>query len=308
MRFGAHLPLIAFDDRPWTLARLNDYARAGRELGFDAITANDHLVFARPWIDGPTALAAVLHETGEMDLMTTVTIAAVRGPVATAKTLAAIDILSGGRLIAGIGPGSSGKDYEAVGVPFDERWKRLDEMLPALRALWDPSRPAFRGKFYSTEGIRLEPAPPRGGPPIWLGSWGSEAGIRRTARLADGWLASAYNTTPALFADARIRLEQALASAGRDASAFPNAIATMWMYVTEDAAEADRVMQDIVARTVARPIEELRERLLVGPAEQCAAKLRAFAEAGAQMVLLWPVADERTQLEAFAARVRPLAS
>ena len=135
-----------------------------------------------------------------MTLATTVALPVVRGPVALAKSLAAIDLLSGGRLVVGVGPGSSTRDYAAVGVPFEERWKRLDEAVPALRTLWRGDGPPFKGKFYSTEGIALEPHPAqRPGPPLWIGSWGSEAGLRRTARLGDGWLASAYNTAPRRF-------------------------------------------------------------------------------------------------------------
>src|SRR5207248_5628912 len=118
-----------------------------------------------------TALAAVLGDTGDMDLMTTVTLPVVRGPVQTAKTLAAIDVLSGGRLIVGVGPGSSEADYRAVGVAFEERWKRVDEAVLALRALWGDASALFEGKFYSTEGIVAEPRPVRGAMPIWIGSW-----------------------------------------------------------------------------------------------------------------------------------------
>jgi probable F420-dependent oxidoreductase len=202
--YGAHLPLIALDGQPWTLHRLLEYAEIAESVGFQALSANDHLVFPRPWLDGPTALAAVLTRTGRMALATTVALPVVRGPVALAKSLAAIDLLSGGRLVVGVGPGSSARDYAAVGVPFEERWKRLDEAVRALRTLWCGEGPPFRGEFYSTEGVTLEPHPAqRPGPPIWIGSWGSEAGLRRVVRLGDGWLASAYNTTPEAFATAR---------------------------------------------------------------------------------------------------------
>ena len=91
----------------------------------EALCANDHLLFGRPWLYGPTALAAVLEASGAMTLATTVSIPVVRGPILTAKTLGAINLLSGGRLVVGVGPGSSERDYMAVGVPFQERWKRL---------------------------------------------------------------------------------------------------------------------------------------------------------------------------------------
>src|SRR4029453_17015098 len=100
-------------------------------------------------------------------------------------------------------PGSSQQDYDAVGVDFAERWVRLEESIGALRALWRTDAPPFAGRFYAPEGIPLEPHPlHEEGPPIWIGSWGSEAGLRRTARLADGWLASGAQTTPTAAAQA----------------------------------------------------------------------------------------------------------
>jgi len=242
-----------------------------------------------------------------MALATTVALPVVRGPVALAKSLAAIDLLSGGRLVVGVGPGSSPGDYAAVGVPFEERWKRLDEAVKALRVLWRGEGPPFRGEFYSTEGLTLEPYPAqRPGPPIWIGSWGSEAGLWRVARLGDGWLASAYNTTPEAFAAARGALAERLRTAGKDPSGFPNAVATMFFYVTEERAASERIIREVLSPTLNRPEEELRERLLVGPAEECAEKLAAYRAAGAHRILLWPVEDELRQLATFGERVAPL--
>lgn len=306
MDYGVHLPLIAFDGRPWSLRRLLEYTETAESLGFAAVSANDHLLFSRPWLDGPTALAAVLAATGRMDLMTTVSLPVVRGPVSLAKSLAAIDLLSGGRLIVGVGPGSSARDYAAVGIPFEERWKRLDEAVRALRALWGEESP-FKGEFYSTEGISLEPYPARrSGLPVWIGSWGSEAGLRRVARLGDGWLASAYNTTPEAFAGARRRLGDHLRAAGKDPDRFPDAIATMFFHVTGDRATAKRIVRDALSPTLGRPETELSQRLLVGPAAECAEKLIAYRKAGAGRLLIWPVEDELRQLATFREEVVPL--
>jgi probable F420-dependent oxidoreductase len=305
--YGAHLPLIDLDRQPWTLHRLLEYAQTAESMGFQALSANDHLVFGRPWLDGPTALAAVLGRTGRMALATTVALPVVRGPVALAKSLAAIDILSGGRLVVGVGPGSSARDYAAVGIPFEERWKRLDEAVQALPALWLGEGTPYSGEFYSTEGVTLEPRPAqRSGPPIWIGSWGSEAGLRRVARLGDGWLASAYNTTPVAFAADWRRLADQLEVFGKDPNRFPNAIATMFFYVTEDSATSERIVRDVLTPMLKRPEQELRERLLVGPAEDCAQKLAAYRAAGAQRIFLWPVEDELRQLATFQERVAPL--
>jgi len=307
MDFGVHLPLLDFGNNPFTLDHLVTYAETAKRLGYRGLAANDHLVYAKPWLDGPTALAAILSHSGDMDLATTVSLPVVRGPVQLAKSLGAIDRLSGGRLIACLGPGSSVRDYAAVGIPFEERWKRLDEAIPVMRSLWNSEMAAFKGTFYSTEGIRLEPFPARrSGPPIWVGSWGSKAGLRRVARLADGWLASGYNTTPQTFAQTRQQLNEFLTMEGKDPTSFPNAIATMWLYVTEDKAQAERMLREVLAPMLKRPVEELKERLPIGSTKDCAEKLAAYRRVSVQRIYLWPIADEIEQIENFMKEVVPL--
>jgi alkanesulfonate monooxygenase SsuD/methylene tetrahydromethanopterin reductase-like flavin-dependent oxidoreductase (luciferase family) len=307
MDFGAHLPLMDFGAHPYTLDHLRTYTTTAAELGFAALAVNDHMVFSVPWLDGLVALAAMVEHAGEMTLTTTVALSVVRGPVPVAKTLGAVDRLSGGRLHVAVGAGSSADDYAAVGIDFSERWPRFDESIEALRSLWRPHDAPFVGRFYSTEGLSLQPAPAQpGGPPIWIGSWGSKAGLRRVARLADGWLASAYNTTPASFGDARKLLRSDLVAHGKEPDDFPNALATMWCYITDDQREADRILTERLIPTVHRPEKVLRERLPIGPPEAFADKLTAFADAGVQRVFIWPVADEVNQLERFWNEVRPL--
>jgi len=306
MKFGAHLPLMDFGDHSFTLGHLLRYARTAEQLGFDMLCANDDLVFAVPWLDGPTALAAVIEASGQMTLATTVALVAVRGPVPVAKALAAIDRLSGGRLLVAAGPGSSPGDYHSVGVDFGQRWARLDEAVRTLRVLWGTDPEPFAGRFYSTAGIDLRPRPAQaGGPPIWIGSWGSDAGLRRVARLGDGWLASAYNTTPALFGEALTRLNGYLADHGKNPETFPNALATMWFYITENPSEADHIFRHRVLPAINRPGNLLRERLPIGSAGAVADLLAAFKTAGLKRVLLWPVADEARQLELFREKVAP---
>lgn len=307
MDFGLHLPLMDFGGNPFTLEHLVTYAEAGQQLGFHALAANDHLVYSKPWLDGPTALAAVLSHSGHMDLATTVSLPIVRGPVALAKSLGAIDRLSGGRLIACVGPGSSGRDYAAVGIPFEERWKRLEESIHTLRALWNRESAVFKGNFYNTEGIVLEPFPAQtSGPPIWVGSWGSRAGLQRVARLADGWLASGYNATPELFVKSLGQLQEFLVAAGKEPSSFPHAIATMWLYITEEERDAERMLNEVLAPALNRPVAELRERLPIGSARDCAAKLAAYQRVGARRIYLWPLADELEQIKIFMKQVVPL--
>jgi alkanesulfonate monooxygenase SsuD/methylene tetrahydromethanopterin reductase-like flavin-dependent oxidoreductase (luciferase family) len=224
--------------------------------------------------------------------------------------LAAIDILSGGRLVAGVGPGSSARDYAAIGVPFEERWARFDEAIRALRSLLGEKADSFAGNFYSTEGLSLEPPPTNPtGPPIWIASWGSRAGLRRVARLGDGWLASGYNTTPSGFAEGLGHLHAELDAAGVSRGAFPNGIVTMWLYVSEARRDVERMLGEVLAPMLRRPIEALRDLALpMGSAEQCAERISAYQEAGAERIFVWPLADELHQLERFREDVVPLVS
>jgi len=304
--YGAHLPVIDFGNQEYSLDRLCAYVRTARELGFKAISTNDHLIHSRPWLDAPTALAAILSHSGEMAVGTSILLTVIRGPVQMAKTLAAIDILSNGKLFVGIGPGSSARDYEIVGLDYQERWKRVDEAIQTLRSLWSDENNDFSGRFYSAAGIHLEPKPlQKPHPPIWIGSWGSDAGLRRVARLGDGWLASAYNTLPDQFAAGLAKLRDQLKTFRKDPVQFPNALATMFMYITEDNSEAERVLSETLAIFLHRPIEQLHERLLVGAPETCAEKLSAYKAAGVQRVFIWPVKNDIEQLTIFQKKVMP---
>jgi alkanesulfonate monooxygenase SsuD/methylene tetrahydromethanopterin reductase-like flavin-dependent oxidoreductase (luciferase family) len=307
MDYGAHLPVVDFGSHQFSLERLSAYVQTARDLGFKAISTNDHLIAALPWLDAPTALAAVLSHSGNMAVGTSVLLPVVRGPVPMAKALAAIDLLSHGRLFVGVGPGSSARDYEIVNLDYQERWKRFDEAIQVLRALWSADGNYFTGRFYSTAGIDLEPKPlQRPSPPIWIGSWGSDAGLRRVARLGDGWLASAYNTMPDQFRIGLDKLKRDLNNAGKDPANFPNALVTMFMYITEDKSKAERVLSDTIGALLKRPVEQMRERLLVGSPETCGEKLAAYKVAGVQRVFLWPAADELDQLTIFQRKVAPL--
>jgi alkanesulfonate monooxygenase SsuD/methylene tetrahydromethanopterin reductase-like flavin-dependent oxidoreductase (luciferase family) len=305
MEFGVHLPILALPEQSFSLARLADCARVAERLGCTTLCANDHLTFSRPWLDSLTALAAALPSTNQIALMTTVALPVVRGPAQLAKALAALDLLSGGRVVAGVGPGSSPQDYALVGIPFEGRWKRLDEAIPLLRSLLSGRGLPFEGRYYSAGLPALEPFSAReSGLPIWVGSWGSDAGLRRVARLGDGWLASAYHVTPETFADALRRLREHLRAIDKEPTRFPHALGTMFMQLTDDRRRAEESI-GILGAVLNRPVEHLRQRLLIGSPAECTEKLTRLQEAGVQKVFLWPVGDEVEQLERFQEQVRP---
>lgn len=301
MRWGVHLPLVDYGDGPASVHELQEYVGVARDLGYDTVAANDHLVWRRPWLDGLTALATVAGCASGMTLATTVALPAVRHPVVLAKALATLGVLHSGPVIAGIGPGSSRGDYDAVGIPFAQRWSRFDTAAMVLRGLLHGSDPRELGL---PADLRIAPLPERP-PQIWIGSWGSPTRLRAVAATADGWLASGYNTDPQCYAECRARLDVELQRAGRDPATFPDMIATVWLHVSSRVDEVSSVLDDLLAPTLQREPRALAERLPVGSAEHCAEVLADYAQAGARRMLLWPVGEAVEQLRRFMDEVVP---
>ena len=190
MRIGVHLPLLAWDDAPLTLIRLLHVARTAERNGLDAISANDHpRVFATVARQPDGSGAHVLESAPTVTLMTTVALPVIRGPVALAKALAAVDLLSGGRLIAGLGPSPR---------------RRLRRGRHSLhRTLEQVRRSSVRARcercgataggvdrtFLRLTEVTLTPRPARpGGPPIFIGELGRPAGLAES-RSVGRWLA-----------------------------------------------------------------------------------------------------------------------
>jgi alkanesulfonate monooxygenase SsuD/methylene tetrahydromethanopterin reductase-like flavin-dependent oxidoreductase (luciferase family) len=213
--------------------------------------------------------------------------------------VSALDVLSGGRVVAGLGPGSSRADFEAAGVPFEQRWQRFDVAFALIRDMLQPGST-------SGEPGGLLPSPRQGrGIPLWVGSWGSPAGLRRVARLGDGLLASAYNTTPEKFAAGTDILGGELERRGRSSGGFPNALVTMWTWITGSRSETDRALSGTLAPLVGRDPAQLDGRVCVGSAGECAQLLSRYARAGCQLISFWPLGDERRQIELLAFEVLP---
>jgi alkanesulfonate monooxygenase SsuD/methylene tetrahydromethanopterin reductase-like flavin-dependent oxidoreductase (luciferase family) len=282
MRFGAHLPIAGFTHRLPEASAIVQYAEAAEALGFTTVCANDHLLFSVPWLDGLIALGLAAGRTSRVRLMTTAALLAVRGAAPLGSALAALQYLSEGRLTAAVTPGSTRADYESVGSDFDTRWSRFDHEIPHLRTFLDRSLGAAA-------------------PPIWIASWGSRAGLRRVAEFGDGWLASAYHGTPEHLSDCQVYLRDRLAIFGKDLARFPLALATMYLYVSDDRAEL-RSALDLV-RSPAATSADLRDRLLIGTPDECVERLRRLEAVGISEVFVWPLRDEVAQLEFFAEEV-----
>lgn len=298
-----HLPVMGFDGQEPTRERIISIAQHAEALGYDSLSVNDHIVFNTSWLDAISSLSAVAASTSRIKLGTSILNIVVRNPVVCAKALGAIDIISSGRLFAGVGPGSHRGDYMACGIPFEERWPRFSEALEILVALLhdvDPKPFGYKGKYYDFEGILLSPRPvQRPDLPIYIGSWGSDAGLRRVAKYGNGWMASAYNITPAKFKEKWNFLLSYRKSLGKDPESFENSVMTMFGYIDEDKERVRRVVKEILSPALGRPAEDLERMLLFGSLDECLHKIRDLVDAGVKRIHFWPVRDFVSQIQVF---------
>jgi probable F420-dependent oxidoreductase len=203
MRFGFYLPTRGATAAPEALETLIE---RGESLGFSSVVIADHIVFpvtirskypytvsgAFPGhgdaLEQLSLMAFAAGKSRRLRLISSVMILPHRNPVVTAKMLATIDVLSGGRVTVGVGVGWLREEFQALGAPdFDRRGAVSDEYLRIFKTLWTQDPASFRGEFYSFEALRCLPQPTqKPHPPIWVGGH-SKVALRRVARLGDGW-------------------------------------------------------------------------------------------------------------------------
>ena len=297
MEYGITFHRDALAQQSDPLKYLITAARQADQMGCAYAVVGDRL---ESGLDAFTILSAIAEASGRMRLVTSVVILPPRGVLVTAKQFVSLDVLSGGRVIAGVGTGSMYRDYEQVGLDPAEMRPRFDEAVRAMRAYLTPDAPDFQGRFYDTTGLKLEPRPiQQPCLPIWIGSWGSEVGLRRVARLADGWLSSAGpgHQTPEQFAKDVALLNTFLREAGKDPATFPNAVSTMALFISEDPAELERLGGPGyvprptgvgVTQPADRPQDDPHAHDMVGTRAACIDKVRRWQAAGANALFLVP--------------------
>ena len=173
-----------------------DLARRAEALGFDSVWVHDHVFNAeriaerlgdRPYYDPLTILTYVAAVTERIRLGTSVLVLPYHNPLRLAKEAATLDVLSGGRLIMGVGVGSIPAESEALGSPYAERGAITDEAIAIMKELWTAETPSFAGRYHSFSGMKFSPKPvQRPHIPIWIGG-SSRAAVRRAVRVGDGW-------------------------------------------------------------------------------------------------------------------------
>jgi len=291
---------------PISREQIISFARKAEELGYDSLSVNDHIVFRTDWLDAISSLSAIAAVTNKIKIGTSILNVVVRNPVICAKALSSIDIISEGRLFAGLGPGSSKGDYDACGVPFEDRWKRFSEALEVIHALWnekdepDSQSLDYEGKYYKLKGASIQPKPyQKPHPPIMIASWGSEQGLRRVAKYGDGWMASAYNITPAKFREKWMLLLNYRREMNSDVEQFENSLMTMFGYIDNDKEMVQSMVQKVLSPALGRPADELNNLLLFGSSDECIKKISLLYESGVKRIHFWPINNYLQQIEIF---------
>lgn len=226
-------------DDPGSWAPLLDRARTLDGAGIDRLVVSDHVAFgermeayADPsvggrtdgkqptgpdghWLEPLTVLATVAGVTDRIRLGTSILIAALRRPVVLAKTVATLDVLSGGRVDLGVGVGWQREEYEAAGLPFEGRGRLLDHTLEVCQALWRHERASYTSDELRFEGIHAMPKPRQpGGVPVWVSGRSTNRLVReRVARFGAGWIPWGDDADDIAAGLGRIR--DAMAMAGR---------------------------------------------------------------------------------------------
>jgi len=170
-------------------------AEKAEDWGLDSFWLSDHLLSPSPELDVVATLAVLASRTSRIKLGPSVLLLNLRHPLTVAKSFASLDYYSHGRMVMAVGTGANLADYAATGIALETRGRRLDEGVEVLRKVWTQSNVSHHGRFFNFDNVTLEPHPARrtnndsGTIDIWVGGK-SEAALRRTARMADGYFAS----------------------------------------------------------------------------------------------------------------------
>jgi probable F420-dependent oxidoreductase len=277
-----------------------DLVRLAETLGFDSAWVSEHHGAGDGYLPSLLPmLAAFAAATDRIALGTGVVLTPMHDPLRLAEDAAVVDLLSGGRLLLGLGLAWRQEEFRMFGVPLAERVRRTEETVEVLRRAWTGERFSFEGRAFRFERVQVRPAPERpggGGVPIWLGGM-VEASIRRAARLGDGWVRTGGIGDVARVRADVARLDEEARAAGRGPRAIgfaqlQNAFAweegDAWDVVRDGLAHATGVYAGWAQEgdtpghgfVLPPPDEErLRARTPVGTPAEVAHALRPFVEA-----------------------------
>jgi len=257
-------------------AAVAEVCRRAEAAGADSLWATDHLFWPHPIAEPFTTLAVASAATTRPALGTCVLQLPLRHPAVVAKQSMALQVLSEGRFVLGLGVGSHEAEYVRAGIDFHQRGRLMDRGVTLLRATW------ATGGGNSGEVTTADYGQAPAGPPVavWFGG-SSAAARRRAAAVGDGWIP--LFLTPPEYEDALVALHRETVDAGRDADAVEPAV-VVFACVGEDDASARGA--EWLSHLYRLPAKSFRRHLVAGPPDACAAALQRFADAGARHIVV----------------------
>jgi F420-dependent oxidoreductase-like protein len=307
VRFGVFIGLTGT-----TWADVVALARHVEATGWDAACVTDHFMPNTPDAVGDTlecwtTLAALAMAVPRLRVGTIVSGNTYRHPAVLAKMAAQVDVVSGGRLVCGIGAGWQENEHRAYGIPFHtlgERLARLDEACQILKGLWTQERTTFHGRYYRLDDAPLMPKPvQRPHPELMVGGGGEKVTLRIAARHADHW--NVWGGPEILARKGRILAEHC-AAVGRDPRSLTRS-ANMLLRITDDRAEVERLRGEFMRR-MGRDEAAARDTILGGSVAEAQGTLARLRDAGVEMLFvptLLTGGDPRPQFDRFIAEVAP---
>jgi probable F420-dependent oxidoreductase len=289
------------------LGEMLDNARRVERLGFDALWSGDHLIMYNPIMDVMTVLATFAAITERVMLGTAVYLMPLRHPIAIAKQVTSLDLLSGGRFIFGVGVGGEiAREFDAVGVPVRERGRRTDEGLEILTRVLSAEHVTYEGKHYQIHDVTLLPRPQQQPyPPIWVGGR-SDAAVRRTARYGRCWLG--YLVSSQRLREAMQKIHDMAPTYGRNPTEIQGGM-LLFTAIARDYETAREMAIANLSRRYNQPFDHLVDRYCaIGTPEQCLEKIHTYIDAGMANLIFGftcPAAQMPEQIEWCAAEVLP---
>jgi probable F420-dependent oxidoreductase len=295
--FGVALPHRSPD--PIDMAAVRRVAQRAEALGFRDLWVTENTLDHVFCFDPVVVLTYAAAITTTIRLGVSVVVLPVHNPVHVAHQWASLDYVSNGRAILGVGLGRD-HHYQQFQMPRDGRVRRFREGVDLIKALWTEAKVDYRGRIFQLEDGTMAPKPvqkPR--PPIWMGVGHPDA-IRRAASIADGWMGSGGSSNAAFTRSVPI-LREALAKAGRDPATFP--ISKRVFLSVDERPETARAELHRWFTVVYRNPEGTDASGIHGTPEQVRERLEELVAAGANHLLLNPVARHAEQLEMLASVV-----
>lgn len=278
LKFGIHLPTgdIAFQ-------RISDLAIKAERLGYDSLWVADHLVQkgrkAMPMSGGlfePLITLANLANVTSKTRLGTAILLPLRHPLLVANMIATLDNASKGRITLGLGVGWMKGEFESLGISYENRGKIADETIEILKKVWTKNQTSYKGKHFQFDAITVNPKPlQKPYPPIWVGG-NSNAAIRRTVSLGDGWIPTDYAVAEYEKGLEQLRKECAVRKRKTETITVAS---HLYISIAKSHEKAVKAIE-FLAKMTGDPISEVENWSIVGTPSEVEARIKQYVKAG----------------------------